>query len=324
MMSSFNQSPRHPNRLGFTLVELLVAMSVIGILVGMLAFGVNRVLIRTREFTIQTEMNQLESAIKQFEIQYGFYPPSFRGLENEAFVNGDEAAANLMLSYLNRIAPNHIEGSGTFPDRPIDVWWTNVGKKRTTLAGGIGSDLVFWLSGIAKNKQRPLTTGPADDNAVANAAHNLSGDGIEREVFYDFGDAQALFLGAGEWIQYNQPVGIEIPYLYLDHNHYLPSEQYLDDPMNVAYDGAYCRGGFASGDYDTIVDGSMAVGSAIFKEIFPNPDSYQLITFGLDGFPGETEAPNSLVSAGPAGADNIVNFGNSGPIRLETIILEDQ
>ena len=345
MISSFKQSHEPTRvgqrRVGFTLVELLIGMAVIGILIGMLTFGAQRVIQRTREFQIQTEMNQLESAIQQFQTQFGFFPPSFKEMEDLHFVDNDpEAAANLMLTYLNRIAPSNVEGGGTFPDRPVDIWWAQVGSIRTAFNDNAGSDLAFWLSGVAKNKQRPLTSlFDVDDDGnldiVPNLAHGNSAEvrfpGFvepEKHTFYEFRDEQALRLadanGFETWIQYNQPVGVDIPYLYLDRRSYLPSRRSVTD-------GAYCRGGEPEAVYEAIEDRTLEVGSNEFELVYPNADSFQLITFGIDGMPGDivSDIPefhncNVYLTAGIQGADNLVNFGSSGPTKLEAIILEDQ
>ena len=64
----------------------------------------------------------------------------------------------------------------------------------------------------------------------------------------------------------------------------------------------------------------------------PNSDSFQLITFGLDGLPGGpatcstpmNDNPNLITSTCAQGADNIVNFTSSGPGRLEIVVSEQQ
>ena len=374
-MKSLFQQPRPNGRsLGFTLVELLVAMAVIGILVGMLSVGVQRVLVTTREFTIRNDINQVQSAIEKFRTDFGFYPPSFKGMDNavvNAINNGndpDEAAAAWMLSYLGRIAPNHTEGAvipddlgGNGVERFIDRWVFDIGSKRLNRNPGsnlVGSDLVFWLSGLAKNKQRPLTRNiDTDGDGVLDAvdpyvAHGKRvGDATERNVFYEFDDNQIVPIPDPDnpglpapWVAFVQPVGNEIPYLYLDRNHYLPSLRYADNPGSVANDGAYCRANpelkAYQGDIDLyevvraggVLDGfEITTGSEAFELLYPNRDSFQLISFGLDGKPGEVDpqeqwsGQNVYLFAGPASADNMINFSSGGaPGRLDSLVFEEQ
>lgn len=392
MKSLFNQPRPSVRSLGFTLVELLVAMAVIGILVGMLSVGVQRVLVRAREFTIQNEVNQLQSSIEQFNTQFGFYPPSFKGMEDAAFladpsgsqtlpwsVDARQAAGDWMLSFLSRIAPNHTEGA-VIPDgsggsinlnpdfsgeRFVDRWVRDIGSKRLNRNPGsnlVGSDLVFWMSGIAKNKQRPLTqTGDLDGDGnlevLPNLAHNKGvGDTTEREVFYEFDDNQIVPIPDPEnpgfpapWVAFVQPVGNEIPYLYLDRNHYLPSARYAANPGSLPNDGAYCRANLDFQNYNVPGIGTvnlyevlresgwyndqdrMQPGSTEFELLYPNRDSFQLISFGIDGLPGEVDpqgewsGQNVYQVAGPASADNMINFSSGGaPGRLDTLIFEEQ
>ena len=51
--------------------------------------------------------------------------------------------------------------------------------------------------------------------------------------------------------------------------------------------------------------------------VFGNPQSFQLYTYGMDGFPGDR---GPVAAVGPGGVDNIVNFAvGGGPGKLETV-----
>ena len=290
------------HRGGFTLVELLIAIAVIGILAGMLSYALIPAWSRAKEFTIQQEMNQLEQALEQFKIKYGFYPPSFVRIQNPGDVNSDGSINDLdrvaaLLPYINRIAPNHGEDAGTVGSRPIDLWWAAVGSN---IGFAEGDDLVFWLSGLTKNQQFPLT-----GNGTATPVAYDDGS-FEREIFFEFKQAQ-LVLEAGGVAHYNQPQGKEFPYLYIDHESYGWGPT-LTTP--IWYDG-----------YSAGPNGAGGV-------LYENPDTFQLVTFGLDGLPGAPAIPTGTVDAGvignwthwlatgPAADDNICNFAQG---RLEKV-----
>src|SRR6185312_15657583 len=65
---------------GFTLVELLVVITIIGVLAGFTIPVLRGVKIRQYESHATAEMKQLETAIESYKTAYGFYPPSNPGL----------------------------------------------------------------------------------------------------------------------------------------------------------------------------------------------------------------------------------------------------
>src|SRR5580692_5491533 len=70
-----NRTPQ-PARRAFTLVELLVVISIIAVLAALilpLAGSVNRV---KKEDAAQAELQTLESALENYKAKYGTYPPS--------------------------------------------------------------------------------------------------------------------------------------------------------------------------------------------------------------------------------------------------------
>lgn len=77
-----NQTRRHRRhglrqRAGFTLVELLAVIGILGLLMGILALTVTSVHIRTRVQKSQFVISQLAGAIRIFHNERGEYPPSY-------------------------------------------------------------------------------------------------------------------------------------------------------------------------------------------------------------------------------------------------------
>ena len=302
-MNTFQASTNAKRRRGFTLVEVLVVITIIGILAGLLTVAVQRALITAQEFAVKNEMSQLEAAIEKFNIDNGFYPPSFKNMD-----------ADTMLRYLSRIAPNNAEAQVVGGTRRIDTWWSEVGDQLADTATNPGADLVFWLSGLSKDKQFPLTFINGMGNVEGLAAHNAAtNENLERDARFEF-DSTRLNV-TGKVATYSQSDRKSIPYQYLDARNYLPA-----GPMDEYI--AYCRPGFSDMDYEQIEDGTLEFGSPLFKELYPNHDTFQLISLGLDGMPGMSEVPNRFNDVGIEGRDNFVNFGGTGPTKLETVILE--
>ena len=62
---------------GFTLVEMLVVIVIIGILASLTTVAVTAALDRAHETSIQTELNQIAAAFERYKNDYGSYPPNY-------------------------------------------------------------------------------------------------------------------------------------------------------------------------------------------------------------------------------------------------------
>ena len=67
------------NRGAFTLVELLVVISIIGVLAALIIPLAGTVAVHKKINTAQAELQQLETALEGYKAQYGVYPPANPG-----------------------------------------------------------------------------------------------------------------------------------------------------------------------------------------------------------------------------------------------------
>ena len=77
MLTEPRPTSRTRPRAGFTLIELVIAISIIALLIALLFPAVNGVMTSARVAAVKTEMSGLEAAIASFKNTYGSEPPSY-------------------------------------------------------------------------------------------------------------------------------------------------------------------------------------------------------------------------------------------------------
>jgi hypothetical protein len=192
----------------------------------------------------------------------------------------------------------------------LEHWYEEVGQYLDQ-----ESSLVFWLSGVFKNKQFPITNGWTS-TSVPLAAHGFDADGDQRDILFDFKASQIYGDESDELVQignspipnalstyiveYKQPHGPQdgdLLYKYRD------SASYDLGGSNIAY----CSG--------PVVGTAPNAGYP-----FLYPKSFQLIAPGMDGKVGSGGNVFNLAVIGSDGLDNIVNFADG---RVEKFINEN-
>jgi len=160
-------------RKGFTLLEVLVVISIIALLAGLITAAANRALVRMDEVRVRSEISQLETALEQFKLTFGRYPPSRIVLSESGNYDRTNPLHQYSEQYLQALFPGiNLQGE--------DNYWHDWDGDGVKAPPNIFYDLqgqeclVFFLGGIpftgigpsgfSTDKTRP-TLGPTDSKS---------------------------------------------------------------------------------------------------------------------------------------------------------------
>lgn len=151
-----NRQPITDNRVtsaegGFTLIELIVVMLIIGTLAALLMVGASRMFDRARSAQAKNDLTQLVTAINAFYTEYGQYPvASQNGADSAdyAAITDANAAAVIDVLRVPAAAPNQ-------PLNPRSIAFLNVAvaKSTTKPLAGIGTTIRAWYDPWGKAYQ---------------------------------------------------------------------------------------------------------------------------------------------------------------------------
>lgn len=165
-----NTSPR--SRQAFTLVELLVVITIIGILAGLITGAAIMARGAAKRAVIRTEIVQLEMALEKYKAEYGEYPPDFFGLQFDPTSNMHREARQAVLRHLRKRFPRWLN-----PDP--DVAWGQFEDALSTNYGIVAnkldpaSALVFWLGGLPDGVSGNMTPAGFHKDPTAPCKHGL-------------------------------------------------------------------------------------------------------------------------------------------------------
>jgi prepilin-type N-terminal cleavage/methylation domain-containing protein len=322
--------PRPAPRRGFTLVELLVVIGIIGMITAIAVPTIFGAIASARNAKTKAEIDMLHMALMNYKNEYGSFPPAnMAGLWNGTSVNPNHPA----YKHLVRIFPRLSEDT------------TAAGPYRAMSQLSPAQALVFWLQGFYENPEQPLTNRgtPAtrkkffdfDQSRLYAVKNDLSAP----YNAYTVGSLPADPTAAAKQSFQTLPSGNEFQQLYPVYFTGHPS-----CGLPYVYFDSRCYSSSAAGDVVYVAksmngDDSIAA-PYIASSPPPNPtwgqnhmaaDTFQIIAAGKDGvygrltptalqtsFPanaGSPPPPGGYWSAGnttaaPGHADNLTNFAD--------------
>ncbi len=277
-------TPPQARRGGFTMVELLVVMTIIAILVALVAAAVTKVIGKGDEVRARNEITQLATGIQAFKTKYqvSYVPDTIVLKNNLAAYNLSNPLEAASLLYLKTVWPRL--GSGNAGN--LIPWDGQTTNGRTPSNPGASyvlqghQALVFFLGGARPNNGTSCIgfssdpTNPMETTSTSN-----------RDTFYDFSPDRLFLVSGASFPSYKDAYGTQ-PYLYFSAtkagNDYSAASTQLGVSPYVA------RGGIK----------------------FANANSFQIVCAGKDGQFGAGGKYWAGGDNGPDanGADDMANF----------------
>jgi prepilin-type N-terminal cleavage/methylation domain-containing protein len=167
-------------RAGFTLVELLVVIVIIGILAALITMAVFAALRKAKEAAIYQEASKIYTAFEAFREKFAAFPPDGNG------------GPDKMRKFVARAFPRAEQGATP----PGELTQAQSGPARA---------IKYWLSELSTNDSRPFE----------QAAGGYGGSSSQAELFHKFFEFPAARVGQdNRFYPPDYEPGVDPPYLY--------------------------------------------------------------------------------------------------------------
>ncbi|HEX4415506.1 MAG TPA: type II secretion system protein [Lacipirellulaceae bacterium] len=173
----------------FTLVELLVVITIISVLAALITVAAIGALKKAREAQIKAELNQIATAVDDYKNKTTAYPPNCQ-TDGSSGPLDDAGITNDVRRHIKQLAPRTAEPddwalvlTGQAPVNTAGSRIIFTAPANKYLAGGIsaGEAVVFWLGGFSSDPKYPLSGegGPSYDVTGSSATDRRLKDPIE-------------------------------------------------------------------------------------------------------------------------------------------------
>ncbi len=292
----------------FTLVELLVVITIIAILAGLITGAAINALNKSKQVTITLELQQIGTAVEEFKNEFGAYPPN-------GMVKGSAPTNYLAQNDFVRMFKKAFPRSQEPPQLILALAGSAVNNPvqfSELIDTGMNSAeaLCFWLGGFSSDVSFPIS-GPGGPSFLVNNALPGLGEVLEdRQLRYEFdlgrlqpraSDGTFDGAGVGRFITYNDPrpgaapndlrrinlwhyapSGSLLPIAYFDTSRHTPLE--YDLPVfGIGGGDVYALKRFREGV--TLATAATATGNADIR--FIEDKKFQVLHCGTDDIWGD-------------------------------------
>lgn len=300
--------PTRQFRPGFTLVELIVVIVIVGILAALILPAISQTFVTANNAKVTVEIKNLENAIALFKTKYGVEPPSQFRLcwTSQAWGANPESKA-----LVRRIWPSF---DFSMPQGSYPGWWNDTPYSNTGILLNGSECLVFFLGGVMSSEPTQETSSAPMGFSV-NAQRPFSDIDIARvPAFFEFDTGRMKDDNGNRFAEYYDPLPGKSKQPYVYFSSYEGTGYRAEELPNYTLLDVYRQGNSA------VKPGKNSAAGESAKFPPQKATGFQIISPGYDGLLGfggvyTSELANSGLTA-PDGTpdmaafDNITNFSN--------------
>lgn len=285
------QSPKkltasQQNRRAFTLIELMIAIVIILILLGLLIPAIGGVRLTAQKAAVRTEITNMEAAITAFNADFGMDPPSSIVLwETQAGWNSDLRSKNLIRKMWPQFSfskQRDFNGDSIYSDSSNKA--LNAGECLVFFLGGVWDSSGKVPNGFSKN--------PSDPFIVSSAGGGRMGP------YFEFDASRFVDSDKNQVMEYKDTFpGQQKPYLYFS-SYGGRGYRITDEVTGTEMQDVYRQGADPTTPPPT-------------NDVPFKAKSYQIISPGVDsqyGTGGIYNPDKNFPANRTAEADNVTNF----------------